>query len=148
MGIGNPEMQATGSWARQVLASGWRWEMLECKLLAARLSKSRQVGGDGQSWEAGPILQKISETSSSTSAVWGKNAYRRFGGGPTKKSFRSLVHTCARSGCFSGIRSPKTRPVSSLFPLPAFCLFPSSSTSAPFSLVRQSCFPVKFVKSK
>ena len=46
--------------------------MINFKLLAAGLSKSRQVGGDEKSLIAGPILyNKPNKNPSSASAVWG-----------------------------------------------------------------------------
>ena len=48
---GNPDIQAIGSWARQVYASLGklrRREVLKSRLLAAGLGKSRQVGNHGK----------------------------------------------------------------------------------------------------
>ncbi len=50
---GKREHQATGSWAREVQASGRRRAILISRLLAAGLGKSRQVGGTARQAAAG-----------------------------------------------------------------------------------------------
>ena len=61
--------------SRQVEACRQRREILEFKQLGyASLGKSRQVGGDGKSWNSNLLLHKSSKSPSSASTVekWGQ----------------------------------------------------------------------------